>query len=47
MEHPEKAPLRYSELQDPKLPQIHGTVLTVRDGTVLRPSPLPLPPKEL
>ncbi|MBQ8587712.1 MAG: hypothetical protein IJ453_06465 [Oscillospiraceae bacterium] len=47
MEHPEKAPQRHSELHDPKLPQIHSGRFVSPEETVLRPAPLPLPPKEL
>ena len=47
MEHPDKAPLRYSELKDPKLPEIRGRTETASGEAMVRPSPLPPMPKEL
>lgn len=47
MEQNEKAPQRYSELRDPKLPRIHCQIFASPDAALLRPSPLPEPPKEL
>lgn len=47
MEHSEKAPQRYSELRDPKLPQIHSGRPVLPEESILRPAPLPQPPGEL
>lgn len=47
MEQNDTAPLRYSELRDPKLPRIHSGRFLTPEETMLRPAPLPQPPKEL
>lgn len=47
MEKSEKVPQRYSELCDPKLPQIHSGRSVLPEESILRPAPLPQPPREL
>ena len=47
MEHSKKTPQRYSELRDPKLPQIHSGRPVLPEESILRPAPLPQPPGEL
>lgn len=47
MEHSGKTPQRYSELRDPKLPQIHSGRPVLPEESILRPAPLPQPPGEL
>lgn len=47
MEHPKKNPERCGDLKDPELPQIHSTFPGSPAEAMIRPAPLPLPPKEL
>lgn len=41
MEHPQKPPLRHSDLHDPKLPSVHGQQSGNRAEQRVCPAPIP------